>query len=385
MPSLAARTTSVEPFRVMEMADGAWKLAEQGRDVIFLLAGEPDFGTPPQAVAAAARSAAGGRVPYTSSAGIPELRAAIARTYGERYGVDVPAERVVVTTGASAALLLALGATVDPGREVVMGDPTYPCNRNLVHTFDGVARCVPVGAATAYQLTAADVAGAWGERTVGALLATPSNPTGTTVPHPELCAIADTVAARRGTLFVDEIYGELVYDAAPSTILTHTADAFVVNSFSKTFGMTGWRLGWLVCPEWALDAVTRLAQNAYISPPAPSQAAGLACFTPEVWAIVEERRQEFRARRDLLVEGLRALGFGVPIVPQGAFYVYADSSAFGDDSGAVAQRILEACGVACTPGADFGLAEGHRHVRFSYTASAARIAEALDRMAKELR
>lgn len=384
MPRLADRTAGIAAFRVMEVAEEAWQLAATGRDVIFLLAGEPDFGTPPQASEAAAAAAAGGKVHYTSSLGIPPLRQAIAAMYDERYGVAVPTERVVVTTGASAALVLALAATVDPGDEVVLCDPTYPCNRHFVRLFDGVDVGVPVGADTDYQLTAALTAAAWTERTTGVLLATPSNPTGTTVPPAELAAIADVAAARNGALYVDEIYGELVYDVAPSTVLAHTADAFVVNSFSKTFGMTGWRLGWLVCPEWAVDAVTRLAQNVYISAPAVAQAAGLACFQPAVWAIVEERRGAFQTRRDLLVDGLRRLGFGVPVVPQGAFYVYADCTRFGDDSAAVARHLLHTAGVACTPGADFGTEAGHRHLRFSYTAPVDRIALALERMGSAL-
>jgi len=241
-----------------------------------------------------------------------------------------------------------------------------------------------VGPDTAYQLSAPMVDAAWTERTAGVLLATPSNPTGTIVTPDELAAIADVAARRDGALFVDEIYGELVYDLVPSTVLAHTEGAFVVNSFSKTFGMTGWRLGWLVCPDWALDAVTRIAQNAYISAPAVSQSAGLACFQPAVWELVEERRLEYRARRDLLVDGLRRLGFGVPVVPQGAFYVYADCTRFGDDSGDVAHHLLETAGVACTPGDDFGTAAGHQHVRFSYTAPLHRIGEALDRMADAL-
>lgn len=385
MPRLADRTAGIASFRVMEVAEEAWQLAAQGRDVIFLLAGEPDFGTPPQASEAAARAAASGKVHYTSSIGIPPLREAIAAMYAERFGVGVPAERIVVTTGASAALVMALAATVDPGREVVLSDPTYPCNRHFVRLFDGVPVGVPVDASTGYQLTAALTAQAWTERTAGVLLATPSNPTGTTVAPAELAAIADVAAERDGALYVDEIYGELVYDGAPSTVLAHTADAFVVNSFSKTFGMTGWRLGWLVCPDWAMDAVTRIAQNVYISAPAVAQTAGVACFQPDVWALVEERRLEFHRRRDLLVEGLRHLGFGVPVVPQGAFYVYADSTRFGADSADVARHLLHTAGVACTPGADFGTEAGHRHVRFSYTAPVHRIAEAIDRMGDALR
>jgi aspartate/methionine/tyrosine aminotransferase len=384
MPALAARTRSIEPFRVMEVAEHAWHLAAQGRDVIFLLAGEPDFGTPPQATAAAQQLAATGRVHYTGSLGIPALREAIAAMYAERYGVDVPVARIVVTTGASAALVLALAATVDPGREVIVGDPTYPCNRNFISLFDGVPHRVPVGAASHYQPTLADIGAAWNERTSGVLLATPANPTGTTVAPHELCAIADEVAARDGSLYVDEIYGELVYDTAPSTVLGHTRDAFVVNSFSKTFGMTGWRLGWLVCPEWALDAVTSATQNVYISAPAVAQAAGVACFQPDVWALVEQRRQEFQRRRDVMVAGLRALGFSVPVVPQGAFYVWADCADLADDATVLARHLLDEAGVACTPGIDFDTTTGHRHIRFSYTAPLARIEEALDRMATAL-
>jgi aspartate/methionine/tyrosine aminotransferase len=352
--------------------------------VIFLLAGEPDFGTPPQATAAALAAATGGHVHYTSSVGIPPLRDAIAAMYAERFGVRVPKERIVVTTGASAALVLALAATVDPGREVIVGDPTYPCNRNFVSLFDGVARGVPVGADTAYQPTIGHVRDAWNERTTGVLLATPANPTGTMVAPADLAAIADETAARDACLYVDEIYGELVYDTAPSTVLSHTAEAFVVNSFSNTFGMTGWRLGWLVCPEWAVEAVTNASQNVYISPPAVSQAAGLACFRPDVWDLVEERRQEFQRRRDVLVTGLRALGFDVPVVPQGAFYVWAGCRALGGDATILARHLLDAAGVACTPGIDFDTTTGHHHIRFSYTASLERIHEALERMADAL-
>ena len=243
---------------------------------------------------------------------------------------------------------------------------------------------MPVGAATNYQLTAELVEGAWSERTAGVLLATPSNPTGTVVAPDELVAIADAVAARQGTLYVDEIYGELVYDRSPTTVLAHTDDAFVINSCSKTFGMTGWRLGWMVVPPWAVDAVRTLAQNMFISPPAPAQHGALAAFTPGVWDIVEERRQAFQERRDLLVGGLRSIGFGVAARPEGAFYVYADISAFDADARAFARRLLEDAGVAVTPGLDFGSHGADRHVRFSYTTSLEQIQEGLDRMAAYL-
>jgi aspartate/methionine/tyrosine aminotransferase len=309
------------------------------------------------------------------------LRAAISGYYADRFGVDVPRHRIVVTTGASGALLLALAAVVGAGERLLLTDPGYPCNRSFVRLYEGQAAGVPVGPETDYQLTAGLVREHWDERTRGALLATPSNPTGTLVPPAELQAIVSTVAGLGGTTLVDEIYGELVYDVPPSTVLADATDVFVVNSFSKTFGMTGWRLGWLVCPEWALDAVERLAQNMYICPPAPAQAGGVAAFTPEVWDEVADRLHTFQQRRDLLVHGLRDIGFGVPVLPQGAFYVYADCSAFGDDSSDVARRLLHEAGVAVTPGNDFGTFGAERHLRFSYTTSTAEITEALERMA----
>jgi len=382
---VAARMAAIEPFRVVEVMEAAWALEAAGRSIVWFCVGEPDFGTPPQVVAAATRSTADGHVHYTGSLGIPELREAISGYYASRLGVTVPAaERIVVTTGASGALLMALAATLDPGREIVLADPGYPCNRSFVRLYDGAVRGVAVDAGSNYQLTAGLVEQAWSERTAGVLLATPSNPTGTVVPPAELTAIADAVARRRGVLYVDEIYGELVYDRAPTTVLGHTDDGFVVNSFSKTFGMTGWRLGWLVTPDWAFDAVRSLAQNMYISPPAPAQYGALAAFTPEVWEVVEQRRQAFQERRDLLVAGLRSIGFGVPVRPEGAFYVYADISGFDDDSAVFARRLLEEAGVAVTPGCDFGANEAERHVRFSYTTALDQVHEGLDRMSAYL-
>jgi aspartate/methionine/tyrosine aminotransferase len=377
---VAQRMTTIEPFRVVEVMEQAWELERRGRSVIRFLAGEPDFGTPAAVVAAAAQAAASGHVHYTASLGIPSLRRAISAYYAERFGVSVPAERIAVTTGASAALLMALAATADPGTEILLTDPGYPCNRTFVRLYDGIVRGIAVGPSTNYQLTADLVMEAWTGRTSGVLIATPSNPTGTVVAPDELAAIADAVAARHGTLYVDEIYGELVYDRTPTTVLSHTDDAFVINSFSKTFGMTGWRLGWMVVPEWALDAVASLAQNMYISPPAPPQHGALAALTPDGWAEVEERRLAFQERRDLLVGGLREIGFGVPVLPEGAFYVYADCSAFAADSTAFARQLLHDAGVAVTPGNDFGRHAAECHVRFSYTTSLDQIHEGLERM-----
>jgi aspartate/methionine/tyrosine aminotransferase len=384
-PPLARRTKTITPFRVVDVMEAAWTAERAGRSIVHLEVGEPDFGTPPPVVEAATKAIADGRVRYTSSLGIPELREAVSGYYADRFGVDVPARRIVITTGASGALLLALAATIDRDDEVLLADPGYPCNRNLIRMCEGVPVGVPVGAASDYQLTAGLVGERWTDRTKAVLLATPSNPTGTLVPPSELAAIVAEVRGRGGVCFVDEIYGELVYDRPPATVLTSPGlsddDApFVINSFSKTFGMTGWRLGWIVCPDWALQAVEALAQNAFIAPPAPAQCGGLAAFAPEVWAIVEERRQAFAARRDLLLDGLRSVGFGVPVTPQGAFYVYARSDGLDGDSMRLARRLLDEAGVAAVPGCDFGDHEPDAHLRFSYTTSLDQIAEGVRRL-----
>ena len=384
-PPLARRTATITPFRVVDVMEAAWAAERAGRSIVHLEVGEPDFGTPPPVVEAATKAVADGRVRYTSSLGIPELREAISGYYAERFGVDVPARRVVVTPGASGALLLALAATVDRDQQVLLADPGYPCNRNLIRMCEAAPVGIPVGASTDYQLTAGLVADRWAPPTRAVLLATPSNPTGTLVAPKELAAVAAEAERRGGLCFVDEIYGELVYDRPPATVLaapdiTDRSPVFVVNSFSKTFGMTGWRLGWMVCPEWALPAVEALAQNAFISPPAPAQYGGLAAFTPEVWAIVEERRRAFASRRDVLVEGLRAAGFGVPVMPQGAFYVYARSDGLDGDSLRLARRLLDEAGVAAVPGLDFGDHEPEAHLRFSYTTSLDQIREGVRRL-----
>ncbi|MDQ6696235.1 MAG: aminotransferase class I/II-fold pyridoxal phosphate-dependent enzyme [Actinomycetota bacterium] len=362
----------------------AWTLERRGRSVIRLCVGEPDFGTPPSVVEAAKRSLDAGAVHYTSSLGLPPLRDAISDYYGDRFGLDVPARRIVITTGASGALLLALAATVDRDDEILMADPGYPCNRHFVRTFEGRAAPVPVGPRTAYQLTAELVERHWNSATRGVLAASPANPTGTTIPADELASIAAITRARGGIAYVDEIYGELVFDGPASTVLSATDDVFVVNSCSKTFGMTGWRVGWLVCPEWAGDAVEALAQNLYIAPPTPSQWAARAAFTPAVWEIVADRREQFRARRDLLIDGLTTLGFHVPVLPTGAFYVYADCSDLTDDSSELVARLLEEAGVAVTPGNDFGDHRARQHVRFSTTRPLDQLTDALERMSRVL-
>jgi aspartate/methionine/tyrosine aminotransferase len=380
----ADRLAHIQPFHVMALLARAKELEAQGRDIVHMEIGEPDFDTPEPIVAAAQRALQAGATHYTPALGLPELREAIARHYRQRHGVDVPARRVIVTPGGSGALLLALGALVSPGREVLMTDPGYPCNRNFVRFVDGVPRPVPVTAATHYQFAPEHVEQYWTERAAAAMLASPSNPTGTLLAPDALREIVAQVHARGGAVIVDEIYHGLVYAAHAPTALAYSDDVFVVNSFSKYFHMTGWRLGWLIAPERFVPLIDKLAQNLFLAAPTLAQHAALAAFEPATLEILERRRAEFQRRRDFLIPELRALGFGVPVVPEGAFYVYVDSSTLAEDSFALTTRMLEDVGVAFTPGIDFGAYQPERHVRFAYTTSIDRLREGVRRLAAAL-
>lgn len=375
----------IEPFHVMELMARAQALEAEGRDIVHMEVGEPDFPTPQPIVEAAQRFIATGNVHYTHALGLPKLRESIARFYQDRYKVDVAPERIIITSGASGALLLALGVLIDPGDEVLMADPGYPCNRHFVRALEGRARPIPVAASTAYQPTTELVASHWSSRSRALLVATPSNPTGTIIELAQLAALHKTVAQRGGALLVDEIYHGLTYGHDAETALAIGDDLFVINSFSKYFGMTGWRLGWLVAPRTYVREIEKLAQNLFISPSAPAQYAALAAFGSDTIGILEARREEFMGRRDTLLPGLRALGFTVATEPCGAFYVYADSSRHADDSFALAGRLVTEAGVAATPGLDFGNCAPGRHMRFAYTTGRARIEEGLQRMEKFLR
>lgn len=368
-------------FQVMEILARARALEAQGRSIIHLEIGEPDFPTAAGIVRAGIEALEAGRTHYTETAGLPALRAAIARHYAP-HGVD-PA-RVLVTPGASGALQLLFAALIGPGDEVLLADPGYPCYRHLARLFGGHARLIPVEATTAYQLTAESIERHWTPATRAVLLATPSNPTGTVVADAELGAIVATVERLGGALIVDEIYRGLTYDIATRGALAHSDRVFVVNSFSKYYGMTGWRLGWLVAPAEAFAPLERLAQNLFLAPSTPAQYAALAAFTPAVAAELEQRRAILRERRDFLLPALRALGFDIPVTPQGAFYLYADCRRFSADSQAFARALLEECGVAITPGLDFGEHRARRHVRFSYANSLANLAEAVRRLRARL-
>jgi aspartate/methionine/tyrosine aminotransferase len=379
---LAARTAAIAPFQVMELVKRAVQLEQQGRPVIHLSIGEPDFTAPEPVLAALERAARGGRTQYTSAVGTVALRTAIAADYRTRHGLEVDPARIVVTAGASAALSLACCALVDAGDEVLLTDPSYPCNRHFVSAFDGVPRPVPVFADTRFQMTAALLAAHWGPKVRGALLASPANPTGTSIPSDEMARIVDAVRARGGFTIVDEIYLGLSYgDARPASALALGDDVIVTNSFSKYFHMTGWRLGWMVVPAALAPTFEKLAQNLYICASALAQHAALGCFEPEALAIFEARRDAFRARRDYIVPAMASLGFGVPVMPDGAFYAWLDCSRFGD-SGALASRLLEEASVSLVPGHDFGVNEPGRWMRLSYATDLPRLHEAVARIGR---
>ncbi|MEM1113761.1 MAG: pyridoxal phosphate-dependent aminotransferase [Pseudomonadota bacterium] len=377
----ADRVAEIEPFRVVEVLARATELERAGRDIVHLAAGEPDFATAAPIVEAGRAALARGATHYSEAAGIPALREALSAYYASEYGLDIGPERILVTPGASGALLLIASLLMSPGEGMLMADPGYPCNRHFLRLVEGCGQLVPTGADSRYQLTAPLVDAHWQANTVGAIVASPANPTGTLLSRDELAALSASVRARRGHLVVDEIYHGLVYERAAQSILEIDDDAFVINSFSKYFGMTGWRLGWLVAPEPAVREMEKLAQNLFISMSTMAQYAALAGFTPACRAILDERRDIFRQRRDFLVPAVQSLGFDVPCSPDGAFYIYADAARFTSDSQAFCMSLLEDHGVALTPGLDFGQHEASRHIRFSYTTGMARLEEAVQRLA----
>ncbi|MFN3882874.1 MAG: pyridoxal phosphate-dependent aminotransferase [Nitrincola lacisaponensis] len=379
------RAASIESFKVMDLLKRARELEAAGCDVVHLEVGEPDFATAEPVAEAAIQAVRAGLTQYTPAAGIPELRERIAAFYDQRYGVQISPAQVLVTPGASGALLLAFASLVDAGQRIMMSDPGYPCNRQFLHFLNASAQLVPTGPAEKFQLTDALIARHWQPETRGVLLASPSNPTGTLVPVDEMQAIAQRVRQLGGQLIVDELYHGLTYGVDAMTALQVDPECFVVNSFSKYFGMTGWRLGWLVAPEGAIKVMERMAQNLFISPPTVSQYAALAAFTPQSLEIFEARRAAFEGRRDFLVQGLRDLGFAIPAMPEGAFYVYADASHLTDDSFAFCWSLLEENHIAVTPGADFGQFNASRYVRFSYTTGLEQIEKALQRLAQRIR
>jgi aspartate/methionine/tyrosine aminotransferase len=382
---IAQRVNAIAPFHAMALLARARELEAQGRSVVHMEIGEPDFATPQPVVDAGINALRQDKTHYTPAVGLPELREAIADYYLSQFQVKIDPRRVVVTPGASGALQLILAMLVDPGSQVLMADPGYPCNRNLVFLFEGEPVMVPVEAQQHYQLSTRLLQHYWSERTSCVMVASPSNPTGTVISRDRLAALLQTVRDRGGHLIVDEIYQSLWYEKVPETALTLGEDVFVINSFSKYFGMTGWRLGWLVAPEDAVDQLDKLAQNLFLSAPTPAQHAALAAFQPETQAVLDQRRQEFQRRRDFLLPALRGLGFDISVEPQGAFYLYADCSRLTQDSFTFATDLLENAGVAITPGIDFGSHKATRHVRFAYTTSMQQLQLGVERIAEFIR
>jgi aspartate/methionine/tyrosine aminotransferase len=377
---LADRTHAITPFLAMEFSKHAAVLEAQGHRIIKLNVGQPDFGAPPEVVRAMHAALDDNRTAYTPALGIWELRRGIARHYAKLHGVEIDPGRVLITAGASAALLLLTAALVNPGDQVLVADPSYPCNRHFLSSFGAEVVLVPTTPATRYQLDAQLVRQHWGPRTRGVMVATPSNPTGTSIPAAELAQLCRDVAERDGWRIVDEIYLGLQDGKAPS-VLTTDSEALVINSFSKYFGMTGWRLGWCVVPAEMVPVLERLAQNYYICASAPAQHAAVACFDDASIAICEQRRAHLAERRARVVRGVTELGLSVPVVPDGAFYVYIDIRSTGLDAMTFCERVLHEAHVALTPGHDFGRAHAAAHVRLSYAASDADLDEAMQRLA----
>jgi len=378
----ARRVSSIEPFEVMEILSRAQALEAAGRAVVHLEIGEPDFTAPPAVVEAGVNALRAGMTAYTAALGLPALREAIAAHYGERFDVDVSPARIAVTAGASGALLLVMALYVDRDDEVLVPDPGYPGYRQFVRAFEGRPRALNVGAETAFQPTLEAVAAAWGPRTIGLLLGSPANPCGTGSAENELRRIAEFIAERGGVLIVDEIYQGLVYGRAPATAARLPGDVVLVNSFSKYFCMTGWRLGWATLPESAMRGLEKLAQHLFICPSSAAQHAALAAFSPASLSELETRRTAFEKRRDFLVPALEAAGLRIPAPPQGAFYVYADCSTFSRDARAFALDLLEREAVAVTPGADFGRNATQHFLRFAYTRGLPELEEAAQRLAR---
>ena len=405
----SSRAERIDPFYVMEVAKAAQAMAREvagtSEPMIFLNIGEPDFTAPPLVQEAAAKAVRDGATQYTNALGLDALRERISGWYQSRFGVDVPARRIVVTAGASAALHLACLALIERGDEILMPDPSYPCNRHFVSAAEGRAVLVPTTAAERYQLSSDKVQAAWTDKTRGVLLASPSNPTGTSIAHAELRRIHDVVTERGGITLLDEIYLGLSYEDTYSHSALGLSDQIIsINSFSKYFNMTGWRLGWLVVPDSIVDVVEQIAQHLFICASTVSQYAALACFEPDSLAEYERRRAEFKARRDWFVPQLNALGLTVPVTPDGAFYAWADCSAacdklFGPHSAARSEynsgmqtagswdfafELMKRAHLAVTPGRDFGHADTARYIRFSTANSMPQLQTAVGRLREVL-
>ncbi len=379
---MSDRASAIHPFYVMDLLARARQMEADGRSVLHLEVGEPDFSTPRPVIDAGIQALRQLKTHYTPALGLPELREKIAQHYRDKYDVVVDPRRIIVTPGASGALQLALFVLVDTSDKVLLTDPGYPCNRNMVQLLGAESTHVQVGPDTQFQMNASHIEQYWDEKTVAAMIASPSNPTGTMIAAADLQALIESVNEAGGRLIIDEIYQGLVYTETDQTALKYTDQVFVINSFSKYFGMTGWRLGWMVAPEEYVDAIDRVAQNLFLAAPTIAQHAALVAFESETMDILQHRVSMFKQRRDYMLPVLKEMGFGIPVEPEGAFYIYADSSTITDDSFEWTRQLLEDEAVAVTPGIDFGEFQASTHVRFAYTRPVDQLERACCRIAR---
>lgn len=379
---LAARMADIAPFHVMKILARARKLEAEGKNIVHMEVGEPDFSTPDVITQAGIDALRNGKTRYTPATGLPILKEKIAEHYQQRFGVNLNPERVIVTPGSSGALQLLMSLLINPGEQVLMTDPGYPCNRHFVRLVEGEALSIPVNQDSAYQLNLELVKSHWNQQSRAVLLASPANPTGTTLPSEEVQRLTAFLAENNGYLIMDEIYQGICFDQQACTALQNDVDnLFVVNSFSKYFAMTGWRLGWLVVPEAFIDAADRYAQNVFLAAQTMAQIAALKAFDPEILDELDQRTAEFKKRRDFLIPELQKLGFQLHHKPEGAFYLYVDCSAVTDDSFQFCIDLLEQAGVAITPGVDFGHHNAEKYVRFAYTTDIETLGEGIRRIA----
>jgi len=378
---ISKRARELSPFHVMDILAQAKQLSAQGRVIHHLEIGEPDFATATPIVDAGVAALRQYETHYTPALGLTELRQAIADYYHAKFNVTVDAQRVVISPGASGAIQLALSCLLDAGQNVLLSDPGYPCNKNIAQVLACETQAVPSNASSFYQLNAEMVEAYWNDDTRAAMVATPSNPTGTVLPVDQLKALYQSVSAKGGRLIVDEIYQGLTYDIRDYTALEICDEIFVINSFSKYFGMTGWRVGWMVVPDYYVDAIDRIAQNIFLAAPTIAQHAAIIALQPETQHLLDERRDEFKKRRDFLLPALQQLGFDIKVEPKGAFYIYANCEMFTDDSFLWVQQLLQQQGVALTPGIDFGKHQANKYCRFAYTQSIDVLEQAVEKIA----
>ena len=380
----AQRNDSIAPFYVMELMRRSRELEKSGRSIIHMEVGEPDFPTPTPVVKAAQRFLESEIVHYTSAIGLPQLRGAIAKFYQTRYGVLLDPQQIAITSGGSSALTLLLSVLTNPDSEWLMVDPGYPCNRHIIRAFGGRDVALNVDASTRFQPTLQQIKEKWTSKTAGLILVSPSNPTGTVLTKQEIESFAEFVKEKNGALIIDEVYHGLTYEEPAATAAGLNSNTFVVQSFSKYFNMTGWRVGWIVAPEGYSTLLEKMAQNLFIAPPTVGQHAALTALLPETIEILERRKLEFKARRDYLYSELIDIGFKIEGKPSGAFYIWADCRPFGRDSFKLASEFLENCGVAVTPGLDFGSNFPERHLRFAYTTGLEQLREGMRRIREYL-